>query len=93
MASIPTPQQPTQTVCPFYKMLLLFILFQSVTIIYTKTIYFDEVCDITGRRIYLELSENGLLTSRNETTKNFLCKQCNLEIITCPSCVINYKFK
>ncbi|XP_017769077.1 PREDICTED: uncharacterized protein LOC108557170 isoform X2 [Nicrophorus vespilloides] len=59
----------------------------------------EEICGkFDGRRIYLELDDRGFLEARNQpntiqnsdnTTPH---KQCSLELITCPSCVVTIKF-
>lgn len=70
------------------------------TIYAVFAIHHENICGhLNNRRIYLELGETGYLTTdhtnnedltnnKNQTIHN----ECNLEIITCPSCVINVKF-
>lgn len=71
----------------------LLLLSQFLSLISARVVYFDEVCDISGKRIYLELDETGFLKSRNtSTSQDPACKRCTLEIITCPSCIVNFKF-
>ncbi|XP_018326251.1 uncharacterized protein LOC108737696 [Agrilus planipennis] len=65
---------------------------------------YHEICgEFTGRRMYLELGEEGVLTARNESNlREYHYKhqlhnisthsQCSLELITCPSCIISLKF-
>ncbi|XP_075221183.1 CUB and LDLa domain isoform X2 [Lycorma delicatula] len=60
----------------------------------------DDICGIhNGRRLYLELGERGILTAKNVTTTPVRSNhalshdQCNVEIVTCPSCVIVVNFR
>lgn len=79
-------------------LLVLFISFHPILSI--KSINYENICGhLNNRRIYLELGEHGYLTaehvnsgvikfSKNQSIHN----ECNLEIITCPSCIISIKF-
>lgn len=58
-----------------------------------------DICsNIKDRRIYLEFNESGILSAKrnlNNTefrTGDGVGRECEIEIITCPSCVINLKF-
>lgn len=62
----------------------------------------EELCKSQGKRIYLEFGDHGTLSgsvgfpklpekSPKEVDKT--CVQCSLEIVTCPFCTINLKFK
>ncbi|XP_043463794.1 serine-rich adhesin for platelets isoform X2 [Leptopilina heterotoma] len=68
----------------------------------------EDICGIqNGRRLYLELGEQGVLFAKNVSfiknsprlqdsriyTTNSSHDQCSLELVTCPSCVINLTFK
>ncbi|XP_036138888.1 uncharacterized protein LOC105831571 [Monomorium pharaonis] len=69
----------------------------------------EDICGShNGRRLYLELGEKGILYAKNVTfVRNLLRQsvshlydtinsshyQCNLELVTCPSCVIIITFK
>lgn len=66
-----------------------------------KTISSDELCELGGRRIYLELGNYGSVVVRNRSKimdssgGRFKdgCALCHVEIVTCPSCVIRVMFK
>lgn len=68
----------------------------------------EDICGAqNGRRLYLELGEKGILYARNVSlikneprqegsqvyTSNSSHAQCNLELVTCPSCVIIVTFE
>ncbi|XP_051171893.1 uncharacterized protein LOC127288463 isoform X2 [Leptopilina boulardi] len=68
----------------------------------------EDICGIqNGRRLYLELGEQGVLYAKNVSfiknaprlqdsriyTTNSSHDQCSLELVTCPSCVITLTFK
>nr|CAD7588593.1 unnamed protein product [Timema genevievae] len=65
----------------------------------------DDICgNYNGRRLYLGLGERGFLTAKNVTSQLYSRLQfsddnisshekCNLEIVTCPSCVISVTFR
>nr|CAD7441324.1 unnamed protein product [Timema bartmani] len=65
----------------------------------------DDICgNYNGRRLYLGLGERGFLTAKNITSQLYSRLQfsddnisshekCNLEIVTCPSCVISVTFR
>lgn len=68
----------------------------------------EDICGPhNGRRLYLELGEKGLLYGKNVSftqnkqkqldSKIFMTNsshsQCNLELVTCPSCVIVVTFQ
>ncbi|XP_043594819.1 uncharacterized protein LOC122573023 isoform X2 [Bombus pyrosoma] len=68
----------------------------------------EDICGAqNGRRLYLELGEKGILYARNVSlikneprqegsqvyTTNSSHAQCNLELVTCPSCVIIVTFE
>ncbi|XP_039303488.1 uncharacterized protein LOC105202597 isoform X2 [Solenopsis invicta] len=69
----------------------------------------EDICGPhNGRRLYLELGEKGILYAKNVTfdrdslrqlvsrlytTINSSHHQCNLELVTCPSCMIVITFK
>lgn len=69
----------------------------------------EDICGPhNGRRLYLELGERGILYARNVTfddryshpatsyavtAKNHSHRQCSLELVTCPSCVIVVTFE
>ncbi|XP_058789509.1 uncharacterized protein LOC131663241 isoform X2 [Phymastichus coffea] len=69
----------------------------------------EDICGPhNGRRLYLELGEQGVLSADNVTfvknspqqdasrpyaTSNSSHDQCSLELVTCPSCVITVTFK
>nr|XP_023018488.1 uncharacterized protein LOC111507426 isoform X1 [Leptinotarsa decemlineata] len=71
-----------------------------VSSIFTESyLQFDDICGITnGKRLYLEHGETGSLLAnfrnnvsirRNMTSYN----RCSVEFITCPSCIIEIKFR
>ncbi|XP_017760351.1 PREDICTED: uncharacterized protein LOC108550935 isoform X1 [Eufriesea mexicana] len=68
----------------------------------------EDICAVqNGRRSYLELGEKGILYAKNVSfakneprqegsrvyTSNSSHAQCNLELVTCPSCVIIITFQ
>jgi len=65
----------------------------------------DEICGAhNGRKLYLELGDRGsvrasfvdeapLLAGGAAAARASSHSQCNLEIVTCPSCVITATFK
>nr|CAD7430619.1 unnamed protein product [Timema monikensis] len=65
----------------------------------------DDICgNYNGHRLYLGLGERGFLTAKNVTSQLYSRLQisddnisshekCNLEIVTCPSCVISVTFR
>lgn len=63
-----------------------------------KIVQHEDICGhLNNRRIYLELGDVGYLTvdqTKNDLTLKNLTNhnECNLEIITCPSCLIHVKF-
>ncbi|XP_071445111.1 uncharacterized protein Culd [Hetaerina americana] len=64
----------------------------------------DDICgDYNGRKLYLELGHRGFLSARDVSPDVFLRgspstnltsthRQCGMEIVTCPSCVITIVF-
>lgn len=69
----------------------------------------EDICGAhNGRRLYLELGEQGILYAKNVSliknaprqhqasrvyVANSSHDQCSLELVTCPSCVITVTFK
>lgn len=58
----------------------------------------DDICSYQVRRRYLELGESGAVTAQNVTYNSSFSnvtarERCLLEIITCPSCVVNLIFR
>ena len=68
----------------------------------------EDICGAhNGRRLYLELGEQGILYAKNvsfiknaprlQTSRiysaNSSYDQCSLELVTCPSCIITLTFK
>lgn len=90
----------------------LFLILKSIFVILiltpqetlSKSFRMDDICgEMNGRRIYLELGEEGTIIAKRENiyrnyTKllskqdSFSNKECSLELITCPSCIIRLKF-
>lgn len=81
----------------FIRLLLLSLTFSLISC-KGNTLQYEDICGhLNNRRIYLELGDIGYLTAdhtnfdltlKNQTVHN----ECNLEIITCPSCLIRVKF-
>ncbi|XP_019866945.1 neuropilin and tolloid-like protein 1 isoform X2 [Aethina tumida] len=84
----------------FYSVLITVFVFPLVE---NKVIDLYEICDQHyAKRVYLEFSERGTLIADSKKSEleshivdnNFgVHKKCSVEFITCPSCIINIKFK
>lgn len=85
-----------------------FVFLNIFVVLYTvrgeSTIFrYEEMCgNLSGKRIYIELEKKGTIIGGNNYTNIEPWKQqiqkfrfyngCKLELISCPSCVINIKF-
>lgn len=61
---------------------------------------FYDICGLNnGKRFYLEHGESGSLVADyksniwHEQNNISVSNKCSLEFITCPSCIVNIKFK
>ncbi|RZB39741.1 uncharacterized protein BDFB_009155, partial [Asbolus verrucosus] len=68
----------------------------------TEESFIDDICGrINGQRIYLEHGEAGTLVAKYDNNifddfsseKTNIQKRCNVEFISCPSCIIKIRFK
>lgn len=78
-----------------------------MSLVQSKLLFHDEICELNGRRVYLELGSQGALSMKNMSkesgmslaTRNSLrdaeqvCVQCSMELVTCPACIIKITFE
>lgn len=74
----------------------------NLLIVVSKPINHDDICgDLNGRRVYLDLGDHGSLAAKYSDDVSQIRKthkiasthrECSLELITCPSCIISVKF-
>lgn len=87
----------------FYSGIVFVLLILKSTVSTNKNQKFiDDICgDINGQRIYLDYKEQGILEARYHNNQNDKLltpklinqKRCSVEFISCPSCIMSFKFR